>query len=233
MCRKIIVFSVFFSVFIGGLLLYRYKLSSEVTASTQIIKSGKNVVSTKHLHTIPKLTETPQPQQVVPEEYYQIIIDNNIFRPLNWEPPHRVSEYTLLGTAISTDGRSATAFILEQKTDQFYVVAVGDHIGNATVKKISKKQVTLTTSKDELKVSLSGPSFINPRRNVQARQSHKRIPQFSSAKEIDTSQKSKLDSSKSLQRGQDEWGDHFKDSVESIRAERNRMMERLRYLEQR
>ncbi len=58
------------------------------------------------------------------DAYYQTIIDKNIFRPLNWEPPQRVSRYTLLGTAIATDRSSAEAYIQERESNQFYTVSV-------------------------------------------------------------------------------------------------------------
>lgn len=233
MYRKVIVLSVFSSVFLCGLLLYWYKSSYDVVASTQMGTSGQKAVTLKQEHPVPKLTKELLPQQGDLDAYYQTIIDNNIFRPLNWKPPQRVSEYTLLGTAISTDGRKATAYIQEQKTDQFHVVGVGDKIGNATVEKISKKQVTLTSTEDVVKISLSGSPFLSPRRSQQSRHIYNRTPQVSSTKDYRTTKTTKSGTSNGQQRVMDEWREHYKQEVESIRAERNRMQERLRYLERR
>ncbi len=104
-------------------------------------------------------------QQVDPDAFYQTIIDNNIFRPLNWEPPQRESAYTLLGTAIAADGSSATAYIQESESNQFHDVNLSDQIGDMTVQEITEKRTTLITKKGEpLKLSLNGSQFLNPRR---------------------------------------------------------------------
>lgn len=233
MSRKAIVLSAFSSVFICGLLLYWYKSNSDVAVSAQMGTSGQKAVTLKQEHPVPKLTKELVLHQGDLDAYYQTIIDNNIFRPLNWKPPQRVSDYTLLGTAISTDSRRATAYIKEQKTDQFHVVGVGDKIGNATVEKIAKKQVTLTTTEGVIEISLSGSPFLNPRRSQQSRHSYDRTPQVSSTKDNRTTKTTKSGASNGQQRVMDEWREHYKKEVESIRAERNRMQERLRYLERR
>lgn len=96
------------------------------------------------------------------EPYYQTIIDNNIFRPLNWESPQRISAYRLLGTAIATDGSSAKAYIQERESKQFYVVSAGQQVGKMTVRTIAPKRVTLTKSGELFTLVLSGVLFLNP-----------------------------------------------------------------------
>jgi len=76
-------------------------------------------------------------------EFYQAIVDNSLFRPLGWQPPKNEPEYKLIGTAIDTIGDSSKAFVLENRSNQFYTVSVGQEIGNAVVKEIEKKKVTL------------------------------------------------------------------------------------------
>ncbi len=76
-------------------------------------------------------------------DYYQVIIDNSLFRPLGWKPPNEEPEYTLLGTVIDSIGDNSQAFVVEKRTDQFYILTVGEKIGDAVVEEIEEKQITL------------------------------------------------------------------------------------------
>ncbi len=96
-----------------------------------------------------------------PEDFYRVIIENNIFRPLNWKPTQPEPTYTLLGTAITPDGNSATAYITERKTKQFYAVKIGEKIGDAVVKKIQTKQVTLDKNGKMLSLSMVSVPFLS------------------------------------------------------------------------
>ena len=78
-----------------------------------------------------------------PSDYYQIIVDNNIFRPLGWKPPNKEPEYTLIGTSFDPIGDRSEAFVLEKRSNQFHIVRVGDKIGEAIVKEIAEKTVSL------------------------------------------------------------------------------------------
>ena len=75
--------------------------------------------------------------------FFQVIIDNNIFRPLGWKPPNKEPEYTLNGTVIDDLGTNSQAFVVERRSNQFYIVSVGDKIGDAVVKHIEEKKITL------------------------------------------------------------------------------------------
>ena len=85
-----------------------------------------------------------------PNEFYQLIIDNNIFRPLGWKPPQKTPQYTLIGTTIAADGSHAEAFILERRSNQFHTVKVGETFGNVSVKEILSKKVTLQEEGKEI-----------------------------------------------------------------------------------
>ena len=76
-------------------------------------------------------------------DYYQIIVDNNIFRPLGWKPPNKEPEYTLLGTFFDPTGDRSEASVLEERSNQLHIVSVGDKIGDAIIKEIAKKTVSL------------------------------------------------------------------------------------------
>ena len=99
------------------------------------------------------------------DDFYRVIIENNIFRPLNWKPTQQAPTYTLLGTSTSTDGDNATAYITERKTDQFYTVTVGEKIGNATVTDIQPRQVTLDKDGKTLNLYMAAAPFLSRTRN--------------------------------------------------------------------
>ena len=100
-----------------------------------------------------------------PEDYYRVIIENNIFRPLNWKPAQQEPNYTLLGTATTHDSRDATAYITERKTNQYYAVKVGEKIGNATVIAIRPKQVVLDQAGKTLMLSMASIRFLSRTRD--------------------------------------------------------------------
>ena len=78
-----------------------------------------------------------------PDSFYQTIIDNNIFRPLGWQPPRKQPDYTLIGTAASQNAADSKAFILERRSNRLYTVKIGDTLDDARVKEIQSKRVTL------------------------------------------------------------------------------------------
>lgn len=78
-----------------------------------------------------------------PSDYYQIIVDNNIFRPLGWKPPNKKPEYSLLGISFDPTNNRSEASVLEERSNQLHIVRVGDKIGDAIIKEIAKKTVSL------------------------------------------------------------------------------------------
>ncbi len=121
MRRILMIAGIFATVCACGLLLLFWGgHRPDTPASPQI--SDADIVSVTRARPLPTLSKGEESQGVDPEAFYQAIIDNNIFRRLNWQPPQRESAYTLLGTAVATDGSSATAYIQERKSGQFYAV---------------------------------------------------------------------------------------------------------------
>ena len=168
-----------------------------------------------------------------PDTFYQTIIDNNIFRPLNWKPPQRVSAYELLGTVIATDGSSATAYIQERKSNQFSAVSLGQKVGKMTVETITSKQVTLTQNSESLTLAMSNSQFLNSRGNRSIPSRPNNRPPFVAEA---TTTKKLTDLTMSLETKQihtpEEWRKHLQEKAVAIRSERIRMMERLKYLQQ-
>ena len=95
------------------------------------------------------------------EAFYRAIIDNNIFRPLGWTPPRKEPEYALIGTAIYPNGAVAKAFVLERRSNQFYTAVVGDKVGEAVVKEIKQRQVTLDKAGEDITLRTGDMQFLN------------------------------------------------------------------------
>ncbi len=94
-------------------------------------------------------------------DYYQVIIDNNIFRPLGWKPPHKEPAYTLIGTAIDPNGNHSEAFVLEKSSNQFYVVSIGEKVGDMVVKDIAQKEVSFDNDGETITLSSGNMQFLN------------------------------------------------------------------------
>ena len=95
------------------------------------------------------------------EEYYKVIVDNNLFRPLGWRPPNNKPRYTLIGTWISSNSVIAKALILEQRSNQTYYVSIGEKVGEATVESIKSDQVSLDLSGDIKMVKSESMQFLS------------------------------------------------------------------------
>lgn len=201
----------------GGLLLLRLPINNPaISASSPIVSTSAVPVNQRVERD--ESSASPQGYPVDPDAFYQTIIDNNIFRPLNWEPPQRVSAYTLLGTAIATDGSSAVAYIQERESDQFYAVSVGQQVGKMTVGTIAPKRVTLTQNGVSLMLCLRRVPFLNPHstRGTPTREPpplavtmKKETPRTVTAEEIPDAAR--------------EWRKTLEERAAKIRAERERM----------
>ena len=100
------------------------------------------------------------------DDYYQVIVTNNLFRPLGWKEKKRGPSYRLLGTVVAKDSGKSKALILDKNTKQTYYVAVGEKIGNATVEKIASKKVVLRQQNGGSELKLGPLTFLKgvPRR---------------------------------------------------------------------
>ena len=60
--------------------------------------------------------------------YYQVITDNNLFRPLGWTKPDPTPRFELIGTIVGKD--FARAYVSRIGRNRLLVVSVGDNIGS-------------------------------------------------------------------------------------------------------
>ncbi len=76
-------------------------------------------------------------------DFYSVIVGNNLFRPLGWRPPNKEPEYTFIGTRIDPNGAMTEAYVLERRSNKFYLAQIGDKVGDAVVKGIKEKEIIL------------------------------------------------------------------------------------------
>ena len=94
-------------------------------------------------------------------DFYSVIIENNLFRPLGWQRPNRDPEYALVATWIGTRGTVAKALVMERKSSQLYYVAQGEKVGNAIVENIAANQVSLKASDDIVTLKAESMQFLS------------------------------------------------------------------------
>ncbi len=93
-------------------------------------------------------------------DFYKVIVENNIFRPLGWRPPKREPEYAFIGTRIDPTGTLTEAYILEQRSNQFYIAKIGDKVGDAIVKEIEQKEITLNKNGETITLRGGNMQFL-------------------------------------------------------------------------
>ena len=94
-------------------------------------------------------------------DFYRVIIENNLFRPLGWRKPNRDPEYALVATWIGTQGTVAKALVMERKSSQLYYVARGEKVGDAIVENIAANQVSLKASDDIVTLKAESMQFLS------------------------------------------------------------------------
>ena len=93
-------------------------------------------------------------------DFYRVIVENNLFRPLGWQKPNREPQYTLIATLIESEGNKAKAFLMDRKSNQSYYVTVGEKVGDAIVKDIKSNQVTLYKVGDTVTIRAEWNPFL-------------------------------------------------------------------------
>lgn len=94
-------------------------------------------------------------------DFYRVIVENNLFRPLGWRKPNRDPEYALIATWIGTQAPVAKALVMERKSNQLYYVGRGEKVGDATVQNIAANQVSLKASDDIVTLKAEAMQFLN------------------------------------------------------------------------
>lgn len=92
-----------------------------------------------------------------PNNFYRIIIENNLFRPLGWRPKKAIFPYQLIGTIIYTSGKQEATAIIQETTAEkkTYVLTIDETLGDMTVIDIQNKQVTLDKTGKKITLNLT------------------------------------------------------------------------------
>ena len=93
-------------------------------------------------------------------DFYRAIVDNSLFRPLGWRPPNKEPEYAFIGTRVDSSGTLSQAYVLEQRSNRFYIAKVGDKVGDAVVKEIEEKKVTLDKNGETITLRSGNAPFL-------------------------------------------------------------------------
>ena len=94
-------------------------------------------------------------------DFYRVIVENNLFRPLGWRKPNRDPQYALIATWIGTQGPVSKALVMERKSNQLYYVARGEKVGNAIVENIAANEVSLKASDDIVTLKAEAMQFLS------------------------------------------------------------------------
>ena len=73
-------------------------------------------------------------------DYYQVIVTNNLFRPLGWTPPQSPPAFELIATVMKSDGNHR-ALIRDTGTLQVYYSPIGELAAGASIEKIESRRV--------------------------------------------------------------------------------------------
>lgn len=154
------------SVFIsGGVIVFIFTISAFIyTHSTNKLKTDVEYPVKEQPVKIdivkPHLKKSTNTDSKSPDDYFKVIVDNNIFRPLGWRPPKKEPEYTLIGTTSIPNSTYSEAIILERRSKQMRTVKVGETFGKVSVKEIKPKQVILDDNGKEIKLTMSSQQFL-------------------------------------------------------------------------
>lgn len=112
----------------------------------------------KRRRTIPERTNSQNDRS---RDFYRVIAENNLFRPLGWNAPKQQPEYVLIATWVESHGKAAKALLAERSSKRTYYVGLGQNIGIATIEKIKSKQVVLKISGEDLTLKIPSLKFLN------------------------------------------------------------------------
>lgn len=94
------------------------------------------------------------------EDYYSVIVNNNIFRPLGWRPPNREPEYAFVTTSVYDDASLSVGYVEERRSNRTHAVGIGDKIGDAVVTDIKDKEILLDKNGEKITLRRGNNLFL-------------------------------------------------------------------------
>ena len=172
----------------------------------------------------PPRRQLNQPSQ----DFYQPIVENNLFRPLGWRKPDDEPQYTLVGTLIESKNQRAKAFLIERRSNRYYPVSVGEKVGDAVVESIKPNEVSLSEDGKTVTLRANSNRFLDT-----SAVSNRGRTQFNKGSETTSSENKKPQEGKLDNRGNREWNeDRMRNIADRFRnaspEERERMREEFR-----
>lgn len=84
-----------------------------------------------------------EPEKPVEDDFYQVIITNNLFRPLGYRKPRPPPPYQLIATVTNHEHGTNKALLRRSKDGRMYYVGIGEVFDVAKVERIGPKSMTL------------------------------------------------------------------------------------------
>ena len=165
-------------------------------------------------------------------EYYKVITNNNLFRPLGWKPPNLTPKFELIGTWIGTNKDIRVAYVRNIRTNQIYRLGIGDTINGVPINNIEQNEVQMKTGGNYESPTLQFLNFSTSRRST------KRSSTGSSRSKTNTEkEKEKTTTSKTERRsgrtGGANWETQIKRFQNASAGERQQMIEQFRNMRRR
>lgn len=108
--------------------------------------------------------------------FYKVIVDNNLFRPLGYRPPNRGPAFQLIATRIYRETNVREALIQNNTNRQLHYVRVGDEFAGAKVKKIEPFKVTLFHNGKSQELSIPRGNLIGGSRSARPQMNQSPTP---------------------------------------------------------
>ena len=160
--------------------------------------------------------------------YYQIISNNNLFRPLGWTKPDPTPRFELIGTIVGKD--FARAYVSRIGRNRLLVVSVGDNIGSDIISEIKTEKVTMKSGKTYVG---NGLSFLSTKTDKRKRNvARSQQTSNDTVRSTRQSQRRSTESTERVQRGsrgqRGRWQEQIEKFQQATPEEQSRMIEQFR-----
>ena len=160
--------------------------------------------------------------------YYQIISNNNLFRPLGWTKPDPTPRFELIGTIVGKD--FARAYVSRIGRNRLLVVSVGDNIGSDIISEIKTEKVTMKSGKTYVG---NGLSFLSTKTDKRKRNvARSKQTSNDTVRSTRQGQRRSTESTERMQRGsrgqRGRWQEQIEKFQQATPEEQSRMIEQFR-----
>ena len=144
-------------VIIGGMLITRQ------SGPSQRVVSVEGTETQTETEISPERASSFHWEEEIPE-YFQVIIDNNLFLPLGWKPEHKSDiPFQLVGTVLKDELEHYQAVLKAVETQQVYFVTLNEVQNGWRLVMIEPKQVVLEKGDRRITLALNEQQlFISP-----------------------------------------------------------------------